>query len=426
MRNSFLVVAYFLWSSLCSGQQIREQRVIRQIQKIPQFNNAFVGVHVERIEHNKTVASVNGKRYMTPASNTKLLTFLGAVQTFSSLPALAFSSENNRSIHFKSTGYPLLLHPFYPDSTLIHFFEDKKNLEWKYHPAETAPESLGSGWSWDDYNYYYAAPRSVFPIYGNSVRGVMTANGPGLTPSFETAQDTTLTALERTQFANRFHYNPQNWKRGDTLYRPFIPSDSLFMSLLGGYFNKTISNVVQKQDSLHWEFLNTSHEEVLYKGLLQDSDNGIAEALLLMIANQQQAIFRTQAAIDSLQKRWAPWLPDPLEWVDGSGVSRYNMITPRTLVAVLKQITNVQSWEKIEILFPKSGLSGTLKAYPDLENVYAKTGTLRHNHNLSGYWISSQGNHYAFSIMVNHFTASTTEIRRGISELLLWFQKKLN
>ena len=189
--------------------------------------------------------------------------------------------------------------------------------------------------------------------------------------------------------------------------------------------NTKVSFPDHRNDSLVWKSLYTDQEERLYKGLLHQSDNGIAEALLLMIANKYKGEFLPEVAIDSLKSQWEPWLPDPIEWVDGSGVSRYNMVTPRTLVAVLQQIEAQIGWEKIQILFPKSGVSGTLKAYTKLENVYAKTGTLRHNHNLSGYWISPKGNRYAFAILVNHFTATTSEIREGITELLTWMQRKL-
>ena len=61
---------------------------------------------------------------MTPASNTKLLTFLAAIQSFDSLPALYFK-EKDSIMHFKATGYPLLFHPFYPDPELAFFFEQK-------------------------------------------------------------------------------------------------------------------------------------------------------------------------------------------------------------------------------------------------------------------------------------------------------------
>ena len=153
----------------------------------------------------------------------------------------------------------------------------------------------------------------------------------------------------------------------------------------------------------NWDILYSNQEALLYKALLQDSDNGVAEALLNMISQTTFNEMNIQKTIDTLKIQWSQWLPDPIEWVDGSGVSRYNMITPRTLIAVLKKIYREAGLETIKKYFPKSASSGTLKDYP-LREVYAKTGTLRHNHNLSGYWISDRGNVYVFSIMANHFS----------------------
>jgi D-alanyl-D-alanine carboxypeptidase/D-alanyl-D-alanine-endopeptidase (penicillin-binding protein 4) len=100
------------------------------------------------------------------------------------------------------------------------------------------------------------------------------------------------------------------------------------------------------------------------------------------------------------------------------------MITARTLVSVLKKIHDKVGFQNIKNYFPKGALSGTLKKY-DLKNIYAKTGTLRHNHNLSGYLVSSEKNIYVFSIMVNHHTSSKNEVRNAISQLLNKFQKRL-
>ena len=189
-----------------------------------------------------------------------------------------------------------------------------------------------------------------------------------------------------------------------------------------------LKTTVRKGDitspSNQWETLYTNADEKLYRALLQNSDNGIAEALLLMIANKINGEMQTKLAIDTILKEWNTWLPDPVEWVDGSGVSRYNMITPRTLVKVLQKIYNSIGWQEITTLFPQGGVSGTIKGYT-FPNVYAKTGTLRHNHNLSGYLINNKGKLLVFSIMVNHFTAPDSEVKKGIGELLLWIQKKL-
>ena len=422
MRRLPLFFIIIFSGGLLFGQRISERKLLHKIKNIPQLSSTFIGISISDLDSEKSLASLNDDRYMTPGSNIKLLTFLGAIQTFSKIPALEYSEENDTIANFRSTGFPLLLHPFYPDNTLFKFFKEKSR--WTYHPSENKPSQLGPGWSWDDYNYYYSASRSVFPIYGNSVRGVLEGNIPELIPSFNSLKDTTIRNFKREQSENKFKYNPKKWKTKDTIYRPFIPSDSLFIRLLRESTETQVS-LTNKKDSLEWKTLYTGNEEIIYKGLLHDSDNGIAEALLLMIANKNGGTFKTKFAIDSLVRKWNGWLPDKLEWVDGSGVSRYNMMTPRTLVSVLQKIDQQISFETIQSLFPRSGISGTLKSYEGLKNVYAKTGTLRHNCALSGYWVSSKGKRFTFSIMVNHFRESKNQIQKGITELLIWLQQKL-
>jgi len=419
----------FFWIVLVStsllGQGISSRKIKRQLAKTEAFQKAHVALQVTPLGADKPVAHFQSERYMTPASNVKLLTFLAAQQAFDRLPALFYRQKGDSLIQFKSSGYPLLFHPFYADSSLTAFFKQKAT--WEYVAPSTAPQPFGSGWSWDDYSYYYAAPKSTFPIYGNSLQ--VTYNGDTFKsiPNLGTLQQTTDTLapkLQRDPFRNRFTLNPLHWNANDTLYRPFIPSDSLFVVLLSKAIQKPISLQMSPTDNLPWEPLYTNAEETLYKGLLQDSDNGIAEALLLMIAQKTKGQFQTQQAIDTLLTQWNKWLPDKVEWVDGSGVSRYNMVTPRTLVEVLQRIHQKVGWEQIVRLFPQGGVSGTLKGYK-VPHLYAKTGSLRHNHNLSGYFRTKKGKIYVFSIMVNHFTAPTAEVKKGISQILLWLQHKL-
>ena len=417
---------FFLLLSLsfCNAQALLELRVKRQLRKIPAFEEAFVGVSVSELEISKPIVSINEAKYMTPASNTKLLTYLGAIQNFDSLPSLYYSVKNDSVILFKSSGYPLLLHPFYSDPKLSTFFKQDYNFE--YVTPSVDPKPQGPGWSWDDYSYYYASQRSAFPIYGNAV-GITNVNNEIKTiPSgfeFTLNSDSLAPVALRAKDANRFEINPLKLKEGDTLYRPFITSDTLFVKLLGDAVGKEIikSTAVNK---VAWTPLYTGAEELLYKGLLQNSDNGIAESLLLMIAKKNSEVLLEQQAIDSLQKKWSQWTPDPFIWVDGSGVSRYNMFTPRSLVAVLKEIYKTSSWDQILTRFPEGGESGTLKAY-DVNQVYGKTGTLRHNHNLSGYLITKRGKTLIFSVMVNHFTSPISEVRAGIGKLLNWLQRKV-
>ena len=418
MVKTIIYILVFLFFSYASSQTINEKKLKKWIDQIPVFDKCHVAIRVEGI--NKIYADYNGSKYMTPASNTKLFTFLGAIQTFDSLPALEYKIENDTVVSFRSTGYPLLLHPLYSDSTLLNFLSQKKI--WKYSKPKNKVIPYGPGWAWDDYNFYYAAEKSVFPIYGNAVKAIM---GEKLVPEFFFELDSSVNKLQRNKTENKFYYNPSNWKVTDTLYRPFITSDSLFVKILSRVTN---NNIIynNKNDSLAWSVLYTNNENKIYKALLHDSDNGIAESLLLMIAKKLSGGFSTKKAIEILKNRWGDVFEDELIWYDGSGVSRYNMFTPRTIIQVLKLIMEEIQWTEIKKLFPKSGESGTLTDYPNLKNIYAKTGTLRNNHNLSGYFKTTKEEILIFSVMVNHFNSSTTEIRNGIAELINKIKRKLD
>jgi len=393
------------------------------LSKIEALNKAHVAISISSLESSKPIVLYQSDHYMTPASNTKLLTFLASLESFDSIPALYYHDKDSIT-HFKSTGYPLLLHPFYPDEELYSFLKGKNYLV--YHKPKSNLKPQGPGWSWDDYSYYFASEISPFPIYGNVLQAIGNSNDPSFSPDgFETllTQDTLAKNFKREHFKNRFHYNTKKWNVSDTLYRPFITSDNIFVSLLKDHLNLPV-HLSNEPIKSSWELLYTRQEEVLYKALLQDSDNGVAEALLAMISQKKFNEMNIKRTINTLKSEWEKWLPDPLEWADGSGISRYNMITPRTVIAALKKIYYKVGLKQIKNYFPQSGFSGTIKNY-NLKNVFAKTGTLRHNHNLSGYWISPSGEIYIFSVMVNHFTTSKDEVSDGISLLLKKFQKRL-
>ena len=140
MGKRFLCLFLFCSSLLC-GQQISSKRIARQIKKIPAFQKAHVAISISALGDRKEAVSYQGAHYMTPASNIKLLTFLAAKQQFNKLPAVSYYNENDSLIHFKATGYPLLLHPFYPETTLASFFS--QSASFIYHPPSITPNQIG-------------------------------------------------------------------------------------------------------------------------------------------------------------------------------------------------------------------------------------------------------------------------------------------
>ncbi|HEU5478349.1 MAG TPA: D-alanyl-D-alanine carboxypeptidase/D-alanyl-D-alanine-endopeptidase [Candidatus Tumulicola sp.] len=91
--------------------------------------------------------------------------------------------------------------------------------------------------------------------------------------------------------------------------------------------------------------------------------------------------------------------------VDGSGLSSYDRITPRVLVAALQADWRGPQRAAVLAALPVAGVSGTLQtkfANPPLRgNVYAKTGSMNHARLLAGYLRAKGGATVVFALMVN-------------------------
>ncbi|RMF58853.1 MAG: D-alanyl-D-alanine carboxypeptidase/D-alanyl-D-alanine-endopeptidase [Calditrichaeota bacterium] len=101
---------------------------------------------------------------------------------------------------------------------------------------------------------------------------------------------------------------------------------------------------------------------------------------------------------------------------DGSGVSRYDLLTPALVVRLLKYMYEdfTVSAEFLASL-PIAGVDGTLQhrmqGTAAEGKLRAKTGTLRGVSALSGYTTTGDGEPLAFSMMMQHFVVPTARIR---------------
>jgi D-alanyl-D-alanine carboxypeptidase/D-alanyl-D-alanine-endopeptidase (penicillin-binding protein 4) len=159
--------------------------------------------------------------------------------------------------------------------------------------------------------------------------------------------------------------------------------------------------------------------------MMHRSDNFFAEQTLLMVSNEQLGVMNDEKIIDTLLKNDFKGLPQKAKWVDGSGLSRYNLITPQDFVWVLTQMKKEFKWERITNILP-TGNEGTLKNYyKNLEGkIFAKTGTLSNQVALSGYLITKQNKTLIFSVLVNNHQATATAIRRGVEQFLTTVYEK--
>lgn len=393
-----------------------QKKVNTEFNESEVFKNNFTGLYVYDPQTKDTVVNINGNRFFTPASNTKIFTLFTALKLIpEQIEAFKYATKDD-SIIIKGTADPSLFHPYFKDSTLYHFIKDKSKVA--LLKGQFEDDKFGPGWAWEDYDAAFSPERSPLPVYGN-VLEVVTQNGSAeFTPEYFVGSSQ-MTAFsmptKRANFSNEF-YVPL--VQNDTLHIPFIQSDSLTSKLLSIALGKRIG-LTEDQDLEFDQTVLGIKRDSLLKRMMVISDNFLAEQLLLNASSTQLNRINShdirRFVVDSLLCD----LAQKPRWVDGSGLSRYNLFSPISLVQVLEKIQSLSD-NYIEF-FPIGGETGTLEHWfngRDKPYIFAKTGSLGNNFNLSGFLITDSGKTLIFSFMNNHYTKPTSEVKREMGEVL--------
>ncbi len=393
----------------------------------PIFGNHFTGFVLYDPAEGKVLSDVNGSRYFTPASNTKILTLYTALSVLPDpLPSFRYYRSGD-SLFVHGMGDPSLLHPLWPDHEGLKLLKSAGRLilaedGWN-DPA------YGAGWAWDDFADAYQAEKSVLPLYGNLARFSPTGKGIGYRafPSYFQSRwvqaDPSGKAEEaRRGFIRRLYENEFILPPADTssLLIPFRADPETIKNLLADTLHIPVKSG-WVSPGLPWNTAYGVAADSVYARMMKVSDNFIAEQLILLCSAYLLDSMSTSAmivyALDSIFQS----VPQPLQWVDGSGLSRYNLVTPRSIIQVLDQIRRKISWDRITRIFPAGGVSGTLEKWYRGDQgpyVFAKTGSLMNNHSLSGYIRTRQGKVLLFSFMHSNYTGSVNPIRREMQKIL--------
>jgi D-alanyl-D-alanine carboxypeptidase/D-alanyl-D-alanine-endopeptidase (penicillin-binding protein 4) len=404
------------------------------IEKSPIFEKSFTGFALYDPAKEDMVYEHNSDKYFTPASNTKILTFYASMKILNDfVPGLQYVKQGD-SLIFWGTGNPAFLHPYIADDGVVFKFLKNAKEDLYFCPNNFHDKRFGSGWAWDDYPYYYQPERSPFPIYGNVVlveRDTLEKGFEVRPPifnnymNFNTDLGGSSPKITRGEFNNEFEYNAQA-VTGEGYFKevPFKYSDEFFVDLLRDTLKKPVQlldlNILPNAFEDTRELYITNQGE-LYRFLMQHSDNFIAEQLMLMCSNRLYDTLNVKMAIQYAKDSLFRDLPDEPLWVDGSGLSRYNMFTPRSIVKILEKIHSELPEENVFGIFPSGGVSGTIKNWYAGENgpyVFAKTGTLSGKHCLSGYLKTKKGKTLIFSFMHNNFKGSSAPLKREMEKVL--------
>ena len=387
------------------------KKISNEVANLPK---SFTGLSVYDLDQNKYLLQINDEYYFTPASNTKILTLAAYLNLhLTNIPSFRYQKQKNQ-LHLISLGDPTFLHPEFEEqpgyTSLISVLSDTLIL----HPPLTPTPHFGPGWSWDDYNYYFQLERSWMPIFGNRVNVQSSMGTVTVSPSFFTPY-VNFEAVKkyRDPDYNIFNYPIESLSENKNNYAAFKINNELIKKLLMDTLPTNVilgpAEALSKGTLIQGPLVTPILKKMMFK-----SDNFLAEQLL--INAQRVEGYETQKAyLNHLKSTLFASLPDPLFWVDGSGLSVYNMNTPRNFVKALEIIYTMIPWDEIIELFPNKFSDENL----DNSFVYAKTGTLRHNQALSGYLITQSGRKLAFSFMSNHYTVPPSQIRAETKKILL-------
>jgi D-alanyl-D-alanine carboxypeptidase/D-alanyl-D-alanine-endopeptidase (penicillin-binding protein 4) len=442
---SLLLFSLLLFAS-CATSRHAERRFSKKIQKevakSPVFNRAFTGFTLLDPETGRTLADVNGDKYFTPASNTKILTLATCLEVLGdSVPGIQFIQTKD-TFYFRGTGDPTFLHPNFVEwQSVFLMLKTAMQSEMVFSWKNWKDGRFGPGWAWDDYMEEYSAERSPMPTYGNVA--VVRRNGTGWvsTPRWVQPKPSPLLRFKLAPVHRDERIEAYNYFPNDTFpvgYEQKIP-------LHFSESNRTLTTILM--DTLNWRMISEwpgIFVEGLFKGLnipdtgwhtlystpldtvlrrmMYQSDNFIAEQMLLVCAGQKFDILQQDTMIKWMLDSVLTSLPQRPRWVDGSGLSRYNLISPRDLSQVLFKLWKEQPHDYLLSLFPAGGVNGTVADFYKGKNgkpyVFAKTGGMSGVHCLSGYIVTKRGKTLIFSFMHNNFVGSNRAWKEEMQRIL--------
>ena len=412
IRYSFVLL---LLGACASQKYTRLNKEISKVVNQDIYDNHFQGVMIYNPETKDTLYRQNSNKYFTPASNTKIFTLYAAMKLLPDrIPTLKYVI-NKDTLFVEGTGDPTVLHPYFRDSTAVNYIKGFRNIS--LYLKNFHDNKFGPGWAWEDYDQYFSPERSGLPLYGNVVQ-VYTNNSIQISPAyFRDSVQTMPSISQRKTDRNIFYFNPS---RKDSVEIPFKGSDSLTINLLETVIGNKIS-LISKMPLKEKLVLYGVASDTVYKQMMYESDNFLAEQLLILASSTLSDSLNSKTVRDFVLKNSLAGLQQQPRWVDGSGLSRYNLFSPESLVHVLQKLYNEVPKERLFQIFPTAGHNGTLKDWYGTNPtpfIYAKSGSLGNNYCLSGYLITKSGQLLIFSFMNNHFRQGDEVVKKNISEVL--------
>ena len=176
--------------------------------------------------------------------------------------------------------------------------------------------------------------------------------------------------------------------------------------------------------TLLFKHFSPSLDRIIYYTNLK-SNNLFAETLLKTIAYEKTGLGSYYEAIESVKEFWTDRGIDVsgLFMYDGSGLSRANGATAKMLTDILTYMAKDTNFKSFYNSLPVAGRSGSIaglcKGTCAEDNLRAKSGYITRARSYAGYVKNRKGNDLAFTIIMNNYTCSPTEIKKKMEGLMI-------
>ncbi len=431
----------------------------------PAFRNANWGVMVQSIETGEILYRQNAEKLFMPASNNKLvtaavaLTRLGPDHRFRTRIAATARPGADGTLSgdlvVVGGGDPAISERFHDDDPLavFRFWADSLRARGVERISGNIVGDdnlfddvhLGPGWAWDYLDAYYAAEIGAllynegavtYRILPGDSLGVA-AKLVSLPPTDYLALDADIVTVadsvgvsvraERRPFTNQARLWGSIWIGQDTVTRYIAPHDpTLFfvtvlretleaqgLDVVGPAIDADSLGAYPPADTLVTLFIHESPTLAeIVKPFLKRSQNQIGEMLLRYLGAVETDTGSVAAGRRAVEGTLTDWgIPESSYiYVDGSGLSRYNYLSPEAIVRLLRVMARRPEFEVFYDALPIAGVDGTLrsrmKGTRAEGNARAKTGYISNSRALSGYVTTLDGELLAFSMIVNNFDES--------------------
>jgi len=431
-RNSLIAFLILFILGSCRSTKGINRVAAKTVIKNEALKTAHVGISVYEPATGNYWYNYQGDHYFMPASNVKIVTCYAALKYLGdSLVGLRYFDADT-ALYIQPTADPTLLHRAFNDQPVYGFL---KKIEKPIVYALPAWQSnvYGTGWAWDDFNEAYMPERAALPVYGNTIGFHLTESSGKLTlkgdiPFFRYQLNELVDPLRKTIRIQR--------RKAENLFDVF-PSKDSFSAVEIPFV--TYENPRLLEDTLHTSWadrvklpagqafrkLYSRPTDSVLRPMMHQSDNFFAEQSLLMVSNEVLGVMSDSKIIDTLLKTDLSGLPQKPRWVDGSGLSRYNLFTPQDFVFILNKMKTDFGVDHLKRLFPTGG-AGTFRNYfrQDSGYFFAKTGTLSGVVALSGFLYTRKNKLLLFSVLVNNHQAPAAAVRRAVEAFLQDVRKR--